>query len=196
MAMTMLDDLVEQVRACRACAAELPAEPRPVFQVSGSARLLIASQAPGSKVQASGIPFSDASGERLRDWMGIGADLFYDARRIAILPMGFCYPGKGKGGDAPPRRECRHLWRDSLLSFMPEIRLTLLVGTYAQADILGPGRMTERVRAFRKYLPDYFPLPHPSWRSRVWMKNNPWFEAEVLPSLRQEVGRALRSDPK
>jgi uracil-DNA glycosylase len=188
-----LDELVERVRACRACADALPMEPRPVFQVSSTARLLVASQAPGARVQASGIPFSDDSGERLRDWMGVGSSLFYDVRRIAILPIGFCYPGKGGGGDAPPRRECSALWRGDLLAQMPALRLTLLVGTYAQLDALGPGRMIDRVRAFSDYLPGYFPLPHPSWRSRIWSQRNPWFEAEVLPALKAEVRRALAS---
>ncbi len=186
-----LTELAEQVRGCRACAGALPMEPRPVFQVSPTARLLIASQAPGTRVQESGIPFSDASGDRLRDWMGVDAATFYDARDMAILPMGFCYPGKAKGGDAPPRRECAELWRGDLLAGMPGIRLTLLVGTYAQIDVLGPGRMTERVRHFSDYLPLYFPLPHPSWRSTIWARRNPWFEAEVLPALRQAVRQAL-----
>jgi uracil-DNA glycosylase len=188
---TTLEDLASRVRACRACAEALPMEPRPVFQVSRTARLLVASQAPGSRVQASGIPFSDQSGERLREWMGVGAEEFYDASKIAILPMGFCYPGRGAGGDAPPRRECAELWRRDLLAGMPLIQLTLLVGTYAQADALGPGTMTDRVRNYRHYLPHCFPLPHPSWRSRIWSRNNRWFEAEVLPALKEEVRRVL-----
>ena len=193
MDVTTLDDLATRVRACSVCADVLPMEPRPVFQVSPTARLLVASQAPGSRVQASGIPFFDDSGERLRDWMGVSSTLFYDARKIAILPMGFCYPGRREGGDAPPRRECAQLWRGDLLDLMPALRLTLLVGTYAQLDALGPGKMVDRVRAFRTYLPDYFPLPHPSWRSRLWSQNNPWFEGEVLPALKNEVRRALAS---
>ena len=193
MDVTTLDDLATRVRACSVCADVLPMEPRPVFQVSPTARLLVASQAPGSRVQASGIPFFDDSGERLRDWMGVSSTLFYDARKIAILPMGFCYPGRKEGGDAPPRRECAQLWRGDLLDLMPALRLTLLVGTYAQLDALGPGKMVDRVRAFRTYLPDYFPLPHPSWRSRLWSQNNPWFEGEVLPALKNEVRRALAS---
>ncbi|WP_337190568.1 uracil-DNA glycosylase family protein [Tsuneonella aeria] len=164
-----------------------------MFQVSPTARLLVASQAPGTRVQASGIPFSDASGERLREWMGVSTSQFYDTRNIAILPMGFCYPGRKDGGDAPPRRECAELWRDDLLASMPALRLTLLVGTYAQVDALGPGKMIDRVRRFMDYLPQYFPLPHPSWRSRIWSQNNPWFEAEVLPVLKQEVQKALAS---
>lgn len=189
--MTDLEDLARSVRACRACAGLLPDEPRPVIQVSPSARLLVASQAPGSKVHASGVPFSDDSGARLREWMGVTDAQFYDERRIAILPVGFCYPGRAAGGDAPPRPECARLWRGDLVAAMPQVRLTLLVGSYAQADALGPGRMTERVRRFRDFLPHYFPLPHPSWRSRIWMRDNPWFEAEVLPELRAHVASAL-----
>lgn len=191
--MSNLEILAESVRSCRACAGVLPDEPRPVIQVSQSARLLVASQAPGSKVHASGIPFADDSGDRLRAWMGVTREQFYDASRVAILPVGFCYPGRAAGGDAPPRRECAKLWRGDLLAAMPEIRLTLLVGTYAQEEALGPGRMTERVRRFRDVLPHYFPLPHPSWRSRIWMRDNPWFEAEVLPELRARV-RAVLED--
>jgi len=154
--------------------------------------VLIASQAPGTKVHESGIPFADASGDRLREWMGVSNDIFYDARWVAILPMGLCYPGRqAGGGDAPPRPECAPLWRDRLLARMPELRLTLLVGTHAQADALGPGKMTERVMRFRDYLPAVFPLPHPSWRSRHWAANNPWFEEEVVPVLRHAVQAAL-----
>ena len=189
--MADLEKLAAAARACRACAGVLPNAPNPVFQISRTARLLIASQAPGSKADASGIPFSDDSGTRLREWMGVSAAEFYDESRVAILPMGFCYPGKKNGGDAPPRPECARLWRTDLLAAMPHLELTLLVGTYAQADALGAGRMTDRVRAFRDYLPRQFPLPHPSWRSRVWMRDNPWFEAEVLPELRKHVRAAL-----
>ncbi|MDT9600835.1 uracil-DNA glycosylase family protein [Sphingosinicella rhizophila] len=189
--MTRFEALADKARGCRFCAHDLPLGPRPVFQVSPMARLLVASQAPGTKVHASGVPFSDLSGDRLREWMGLSPGLFYEHRLVAILPMGFCYPGRRKGGDAPPRRECADLWRRKLLEGMTEIRLTLLVGSYAQADILGQGRMFERVRAFREYLPDYFPLPHPSWRSHLWAQRNPWFEDEVLPALKQEVRRAI-----
>jgi len=191
--MSDLETLAEAVRACRACAGVLPDEPRPVIQVSPTARLLVASQAPGSKVHASGVPFDDPSGERLREWMGVTQEQFYDRRSVAILPVGFCYPGRAAGGDAPPRRECAKLWRGDLLALMPQIRLTLLIGTYAQEEALGPGRMTERVRRFRDFLPRYFPLPHPSWRSRIWMRSNPWFEAEVLPELRARVRSALEN---
>ena len=190
--MKSLDALLAEVRACRACADVLPRGPRPVVQLSPTARILVASQAPGTRVHESGIPFSDASGDRLREWMGVSDDLFYDERRIAIVPMGLCYPGHLRGGgDAPPRPECAPLWRDQLLAQMPDLRLTLLVGGYAQTHALGPGTMTERVMTFRDYLPTVFPLPHPSWRSRHWAANNPWFDAQVLPALRHAVQESL-----
>ena len=187
-----LDDLAAEVRACTACAAVLPLGPRPILRVSTTASILIASQAPGSKVHVSGTPWTDASGVRLRAWLGMTPDEFYDPARVAILPMGLCYPGRlPQGGDCPPRPECAPLWRRRLLDAMPGLRLTLLVGSYAQADALGPGRMTDRVREFRQYLPQYLPLPHPSWRTGVWEKNNPWFVTDVLPALRAEVRRVL-----
>lgn len=187
-----LEHLVSSARACELCAGHLPLGPRPVFQVAASARLLIASQAPGTKAHASGVPFSDASGVRLRQWMGVSDEQFYDERRIAILPMGFCYPGRSGGGDAPPRSECARSWRADFLAHMRGVRLTLLVGTYAQNDALGPGKMGDRVRRFRDFLPQYFPLPHPSWRSQIWMRSNPWFEAEVLPELRSIVSSIMK----
>ena len=190
--MTAFDTLLARVRACTACGAALPLGPRPIFQLSQTATILIASQAPGTKAHASGIPFSDQSGDRLREWTGLSKEQFYDAARIAILPIGLCYPGRATGGgDAPPRPECAPLWRDRLLEYLPELRLTLLVGAYAQNHVLGPGLMTARVRDFRRYLPDHFPLPHPSWRSRIWTERNPWFQAEVLPALRSAIGEAL-----
>ncbi|HET6535712.1 MAG TPA: uracil-DNA glycosylase family protein [Sphingomicrobium sp.] len=189
------ESLIADVRSCTACADALPLGPRPVFQISQCATLLIASQAPGTKVHASGIPFSDPSGDRLREWTGLSLEQFHDADKVAILPMGLCYPGRvPNGGDAPPRPECAPLWRDRLLAAMPALRLILLVGTYAQTHALGPGTMTQRVRGFRDYLPRYFPLPHPSWRSRIWAESNPWFEAEVLPALCEAVARALKRD--
>ena len=190
--MKSLDSLLAEVRACRECADMLPLGPRPIVQLSPTARILIASQAPGTKVHDSGIPFSDASGNRLREWMGVSADEFYDERRIAIVPMGLCYPGRlPSGGDAPPRPECASLWRERLLAQMPDLGLTLVVGTFAQTHTLGRGNMTERVIGFRNYLPTIFPLPHPSWRSRHWAAKNPWFGAEVLPALRCAVRCAL-----
>ncbi len=190
--MTTLDSILSEVRACRACVDVLPLGARPVVQLSSTARILIASQAPGTKVHASGIPFSDSSGDRLREWTGLSPDQFYDADTVAIMPMGFCYPGRlSAGGDAPPRPECAPRWRAKLLEQMPTLRLTLLVGTYAQADVLGPGKMIERVMGFRDYQPSYFPLPHPSWRSRIWAAKNPWFEMDVVPALRLAVQQAL-----
>ena len=190
--MKTLDVLLGEVRSCHACADVLPLGPRPVIQISATARILIASQAPGKKVHDSGIPFADASGDRLRELMGVRRETFYDERRIAIIPMGLCYPGcLPGGGDMPPRPECAPLWREQFLAHMPDLRLTLLVGTYAQTDALGPGTMTERVMGFRDHLPKIFPLPHPSWRTRHWAARNPWFEAEALPALRNVVQRAL-----
>jgi uracil-DNA glycosylase len=187
-----LAGLAAEIRACRVCAAHLPLGPRPVFRASVTARLLIAGQAPGTKVHATGIPWNDPSGDRLRDWLRMDRDTFYDASRIAIVPMGFCYPGRlPNGGDAPPRPECATLWRDRLLALMPDMRLTLLVGSYALVHALGRGAMTQHVRGFRAYLPRYFALPHPSWRTTAWERRNPWFGTEVLPALREEVARAM-----
>ena len=187
-----LDELAAEVRACTYCANVLPLGPRPILRVSTTATILIASQAPGTKVHVSGTPWTDASGVRLRKWLGMTPEEFYDPARIAILPMGLCYPGRlPRGGDAPPRPECAPLWRRRLLDAMPSLRLTLLVGSYAQADALGPGAMTDRVRDFHRYLPRYFPLPHPSWRTEVWEKRNPWFVTDVLPALRAEARQVL-----
>ena len=178
-------------RACRAC-TDLPLGPRPVFRVSTTARVLIVGQAPGTKVHETGIPWNDASGERLRSWLGMDRAAFYDEAAIAIVPMGLCYPGRlPKGGDAPPRPACAPLWRGRLIAAMPALRLTLLVGGYAQREALGPGAVGERVRRFRTYLPAVFPLPHPSWRTTAWERRNPWFGAEVLPALRDAVAPAL-----
>ncbi len=178
-------------RACTVCAAHLPLGPRPVFRVSETARLMIVGQAPGTKVHESGIPWNDPSGDRLRDWLDIDTDTFYDECRIAIVPSGFCYPGRLKrGGDAPPRPECAPLWHDPLVSRMPKIELTLLVGQYAQAYYLGKAKkktLTETVRCWREYLPDYIVTPHPSWRSQNWLKKNPFFADEVIPDLRTRV---------
>jgi uracil-DNA glycosylase len=182
--------LLKEVRACTLCAKHLPLGPRPVLQLHPEAQILIAGQAPGTKVHASGIPFQDASGERLRAWMGIDESVFYDPRRIAILPMGFCYPGTGKSGDLPPRPECAAAWRARLLSKLATLKLILIVGQYAQqwhlADRQKP-TLTETVQAWREYWPSMLPLPHPSPRNNIWLKRNRWFEEEVLPSLRQRV---------
>ena len=164
-----------------------------MFRVSRTARLLIIGQAPGTKVHATGIPWNDPSGERLRGWLEMDREQFYDQSRIAIVPMGLCYPGRlPNGGDAPPRPECAPLWQTRMLNAMPEIRLTLLVGGYALNHVLGKGSMTERVCAFRNHAPRYFPLPHPSWRTTAWERKNPWFQAEALPALRATVAATLR----
>lgn len=191
-----LEVLLDAVRACRVCAGELPLGPRPVVQASASARILIAGQAPGLRVHTSGIPWDDQSGERLRSWMGVDKETFYDASRIAIIPMGYCYPGRGNGGDLPPRRECAQLWLDQLLARMPQITLTLLIGQYAQQHFLGRNRkasLTETVSAWTQYAPQYLPLPHPSPRNQPWFKRHPWFEQELIPVLRARI-QAL-SDP-
>jgi uracil-DNA glycosylase len=190
----MSEALHAEIAACRICADHLPHGPRPVVQFSPTAHLVIMGQAPGSKVHASGIPWDDDSGDRLRDWTGLGKRVFYDPARVALVPMGFCYPGKRKGGDAPPRRECAPQWHGRVLGVLPMDRLTLLVGTYAQAHYLPEARrlsMTERIRRFGDFLPRFYPLPHPAWRSRIWMQKNPWFEEEVLPVLRAEVRGTL-----
>ena len=179
---------VAEARACRVCAEHLPLGPRPVVRASTSARLLIIGQAPGTRVHETGIPWNDPSGDRLRDWLGLDRDAFYDEERIAIMPMGFCYPGVDRnGGDKPPRRECAPLWHGRLLELMPSVDLTLLVGMYAQRRYLGRRRkptLTETVKAWRDYLPAYLPLPHPSWRNTAWLRKNPWFETDIVPFLR------------
>lgn len=186
-----LDEQAVAARACTLC-NDLPLGPRPILRVSITARLLIVSQAPGTKVHVSGIPWTDASGHRLRAWLGMNPDNFYDGTKVAILPMGLCYPGRlPAGGDAPPKPRCAPLWHPRLLPLMPQIRLTLLVGGYAQAGALGRGAMTDRVRNFSDYLPRYFPLPHPSWRTGFWETRNPWFMQEVVPELRSQVAEAL-----
>lgn len=182
--------LLREVRGCAACAEHLPFPPKPVLRASSGARLLIVGQAPGRRVQETGIPWNDPSGDRLRDWMQVTRDVFYDESRIAIIPAAFCYPGKGPSGDLPPRPECAPLWHPRLRAALPGIRLTLLVGSYAQAYYLGGRRqrtLTETVRNFRDYQPEFFPLPHPSPRNQMWLRRNPWFAEEVLPWLREEV---------
>lgn len=183
--------LLAEIRACRLCEAHLPLGPRPIARAGRSARILVIGQAPGTKVHETGIPWNDPSGDRLREWMALDRETFYDENRIAIMPMGFCYPGRlPKGGDAPPRPECAPAWHDRLRAELPAVELTLLVGSYAQAHYLHGGRkasMTETVRAWRDHAPAIIPTPHPSWRSTNWLKKNPWFEEEVLPELRRRV---------
>ena len=191
--MTSLLSLVTQVRACTLCAAHLPLGPRPVLQMHASARLLIVGQAPGRKVHASGVPFDDASGERLREWLGITREQFYDARQVALLPMGFCYPGTGKSGDLPPRSECAPAWRAPLLSHLKKLQLTLVIGQYAIAHHLPNerGSLTDTVQAWQNHWPTVVPLPHPSPRNNVWLKRNLWFELDVLPMMRTRIAEVL-----
>lgn len=192
--MTEAARLLAEVRRCGLCAAQLPLGPAPIVQVGRGARVLIASQAPGRLAHLSGVPFADRSGDALRRWLGLERAVFYDPERVAILPMGFCYPGRGPGGDLPPRPECAPRWHARLLEAMPALRLVLVIGRHAQAHHLGGRRrasLTETVRAFRDYLPGQFPLPHPSPRNGPWFLRNPWFEQDVLPALRAEVARAL-----
>jgi len=203
---TRVSDLSGRIAACRICrdapeGKQLPHEPRPVTRLSSTARVLIAGQAPGTKVHASGLPFNDRSGDRLRNWMGVTRDEFYDTVRFAIAPMGFCFPGQdAKGGDLPPRRECAPAWRAEVIGSMPQVELVLAIGLYAQRWHLGPScfsSLTETVRNwrsafFRNTMPKIMPLPHPSWRNTGWLKANPWFEEELLPVLRAEIaGRSI-----
>jgi len=186
--------LEREIRSCTLCAETLPLGPRPVLQISRTARILIAGQAPGRKVQETGIPFDDASGDRLREWLGFDRETFYDAGRVAILPMGFCYPGTGKSGDLPPRPECAAAWREKILRELRAVTLTLVIGQYAMAWHLGPrakATLTETVRAWHEFAPSVWPLPHPSPRNNIWLKKNPWFSADVLPALRRQVAAAL-----
>jgi uracil-DNA glycosylase len=192
------DRLVTEIRACRVCAAHLPLGPRPVLRGRPSARLLIISQAPGTRVHETGLSFNDRSGDRLREWLAVDRDTFYDESRVAIVPMGFCYPGRDlKGGDLPPRPECAPHWHARLRPLFPAIELTLLVGSYAIDYYLpGSGRrsMTAAIERWRDFLPEYFVLPHPSWRTTRWLRDNPWFEDEVLPDLRTRVRETI--DPQ
>ena len=191
-----LTRLLKSIRACTICAPALTDGVRPVLRASLTARICIAGQAPGLRVHRSGIPYDDASGNRLRGWMGIDREIFYDESRIAIIPMGFCFPGYDKhGGDNPPRKECAATWHTQLFATVPQFDLVLLVGSYSQAWHLGARakeNVTETVRAWRTYRPRYIPLPHPSWRNNAWLKKNPWFADELLPYLRSRVRRALR----
>lgn len=196
-----LENFAARVRACRICVENpvgrpLPHEPRPVLRPSSSARILFASQAPGTKVHMSGMPFTDASGDRLRNWLGVSSEEFYDTTKFAIVPMGFCFPGQdAKGGDLPPRRECAEAWRAPLMALMPRIDLALTIGSYAQSWHMGAARrpsLTETVKDWRTIWdapsnPKVLPLPHPSWRNTGWLKRNPWFEMDLLPFLRSEI---------
>ncbi len=191
--MKSFDALLTEVRACTICAEHLPHGPRPVVQLHPQARILIAGQAPGRKVHASGVPFDDASGDRLREWLGVTREIFYDPKQIAILPMGFCYPGTGKSGDLPPRPECAPAWRKQLLARLRRLELTIVLGQYAQAYHLKRSdlSLTDTVHAWRDYWPAAVPLPHPSPRNNLWLRRNPWFETELLPVLRRRVVKIL-----
>jgi uracil-DNA glycosylase len=192
-----LQTLLAEARRCTRCADRLPHGCRPVLRADGRASLLVVGQAPGIKVHESGIPWNDASGRRLREWMDIDESIFYDERRVAILPAGFCYPGKGKSGDLPPIPECAPLWHTRIRPHLTKVRLTLLIGQYAQAHYLGDrrkGTLTETVRAWRDYLPEFLPLPHPSPRNTLWLRKNDWFESEVVPTLRSLVRNAMREE--
>ena len=181
---------LEDVKSCKICAKYLPLGARPVVQINPNAKILIAGQAPGLKVHKTGIPFDDPSGDRLRLWMGVDNALFYDASKIAILPMGFCYPGKGKSGDLPPRKECAEQWRSKLLNLMPNIELTLVIGQYAIGWHLPNNRkdsLTDTVKSWQTHWPSKLPLPHPSPRNNIWLKKNPWFETEIIPTLQKQV---------
>jgi len=191
-----LDALLEEIRACRVCAAHLPNPPKPILRAGPGARLLIVGQAPGRRVHDTGIPWNDPSGDRLREWLQMDRQTFYDEGRIAIAPTGFCYPGTGRGGDLPPRPECAPLWHPRLLAALPEVRLILLIGAYAQGYYLGEARkatLTATVAAWENYLPERFPLPHPSPRNGAWLKRNPWFLAKVIPALRLRVASVLEA---
>jgi len=186
---------MREIGDCQRCAEHLSHDPRPVVQLGHKALVLIAGQAPGRRVHESGIPFDDPSGDRLRSWLGVSREVFYNADKIAILPMGFCYPGHGRSGDLPPRQECAPAWRQPALNAMPRIKLTLVIGRYAIDWHLGKSQkktLTETVRAWKSYAPDIIPIPHPSPRNNIWLRNNPWFEEQVLPIIRTRINRLLK----
>lgn len=192
--MQTLEELLAEIRACRHCETLLPLGPNPVLRAASSAKILIVGQAPGTKVHASGIPWDDQSGKRLRSWLGLTPEVFYDETKIAIIPMGFCYPGKGQSGDLPPRPECAEKWLPSLRQHLPNLELTLLIGQYAQRYYLGEKlktNLTETVKHWQDYLPEFMPLPHPSPRNIFWLKRNEWFEKEAAPELQQIVKSIL-----
>lgn len=190
-----LSAVSREARACRSCEQKLPQEPRPVFRVGKTAKLLLVGQAPGRLVHETGIPWNDPSGDVLRTWLALEREAFYDTSRIAIVPTGLCYPGTVNGADLPPCKECAPLWQPRFRAALPDVGLTLLVGSYAQAFYLGNSRkntLGETVRAYRQYLPAFFPLPHPSWRNLAWLKRNPWFAQQVIPALRKRVSACIR----
>ncbi len=185
-----MQELLSEIRSCEVCKAHLPLGPRPIVAAHEEAKIVIVGQAPGTKVHQTGVPWDDPSGRQLRKWLGVTDEVFYDETKIALIPMGFCYPGKGKSGDLPPRPECAPLWHEPLLSKMPSIELIVVIGSYAQGYYLKEKReknLTETVKMYKNYLPRYFPLPHPSPRNRFWQSKNPWFEEEVVPELQKRV---------
>lgn len=186
--------LLNEIKSCTICAKQLPHGVNPVLQASPNSRITVIGQAPGRVVHESGIPWDDKSGERLREWMGIDTSIFYDADSIALIPMGFCYPGSGKSGDLPPRKECAPAWHQPLTTNMQQTKLILLIGAYAQSYYLkklAKGTLTETVKSYQQYLPKFFPLPHPSPRNNIWLARNPWFEQDLLPELHEAIQRAL-----
>ncbi|MDC5703078.1 uracil-DNA glycosylase family protein [Vibrio europaeus] len=189
----MLEPLLKELRACKACEPKLPLGANPVIQASSSAKLLIIGQAPGTRVHETSIPWNDPSGNRLREWLALDKETFYDPNKIAIMPMGLCYPGKGKSGDLPPRKECAPLWHQRVLEQLPNIEMTLLIGQYAQNYYLSdkPKTLTETVQHWQRWAPNHLPLPHPSPRNTLWLKKNPWFEAEVVPFIRRYVHQQI-----
>lgn len=191
--MSELEKLLREVKSCRLCEAHLPLGPRPVFQLSRNSRILLVGQAPGTKVHASGRPFTDPSGDRLRDWLGVTEAEFYDPELFALLPMGFCYPGRGKSGDLPPRKECAAAWRPKLLPHLAKVELTVLIGQYAIAYHLpdAQGTLTEIVRDWKSHWPTILPIPHPSPRNNLWLRKNPWFEQQVIPHLQERVSKLI-----
>jgi uracil-DNA glycosylase len=186
--------LLKDIRSCAICKAHLPLGPRPIVSFHPKAKILVIGQAPGTKVHASGVPWDDASGEELRRWLGVEPEMFYDEKIFALMPMGFCYPGKGTSGDMPPRPECAPQWHDKILKSLKQIELTILIGQYSQAYYLGDrakDNLTETVRAYKTFLPQFLPVPHPSPRNRIWQKKNEWFEKRVVPQLQMLVKRMI-----
>ena len=191
-----MEDLLKEIKACTICKEHLPFAPKPIIRASARSKILIIGQAPGQKVQNSGIPWDDASGKELRSWLNVTSDQFYDTSIFAIMPMGMCYPGTGKSGDLPPRKECATAWHEKVLAKIPNIQLTLLIGKYAQDYYLGKlvkENLTETVRNYKEYLPNYLPLPHPSPRNNIWKKKNEWFAHDILPILNLRVHEILKN---
>lgn len=194
--MASVTSLLSEVRRCTLCSEHLQLGPRPILQLHPQARILVAGQAPGRKVHESGVPFADASGDRLREWLGLTPEVFYDAKRVAILPMGFCFPGTGRAGDLPPRPECAPAWREKLMHHLKALRLTLVIGQYAQAYHLpdAGASVTNTVQSWRDHWPGVVPLPHPSPRNNIWLRRNPWFEEDLVPRLRVRVAAVLAAE--